>query len=521
MRNSLLLCLALISLFFTSCRKDFEFETNPGGLLFSKDTVYLDTVFTNIGSSTYTLKVYNKTNKDINIPSIKLAKGLNSKYRITVDGMIGNNNRIFENVELLAKDSMYIFIETTVDFVQADPASFLYTDQIEFSNASPNVQKVELVTLIQDAYFLYPKKFSDGTTETLPIGNDEIYGFLLDENDPVNGNELNWTNAKPYVIYGYGAVPSNKTLNIQAGTKVHFHNNSGLIVSNNASIKANGIPPINALNPLENQIIFAGDRLEPFFENVPGQWGTIWFTQGSKENILNNIIIKNATVGLLVSGNTNLTNPLADITLNNVQIYNSSNSGILARTGYITGSNVVINSAGQASLACTYGGKYNFIHSTFNNTWQSSKQVSVLLNNYIEGAIPETQQMVEANFKNCIIYGSNQLQMLIDKKGTNLFNYNFNSCFIKFNNIDNQYTNNPLYQFLTDVVHYNSNIIATNSSTLNPNFLNVPKNKLNIGANSAIKGLANFSFSNGLNDILNNPRTNPSDIGAYNFVTFN
>jgi hypothetical protein len=34
-------------------------------LIFSKDTIYLDTVFNNIGSSTYTLKVYNKSNKDI------------------------------------------------------------------------------------------------------------------------------------------------------------------------------------------------------------------------------------------------------------------------------------------------------------------------------------------------------------------------------------------------------------------------------------------------------------------------
>jgi hypothetical protein len=38
------------------------------------------------------------------------------------------------------------------------------------------LQKVELVTLIQDA-FLYPKRFEDGTTETLPLG-DEKYMVL-------------------------------------------------------------------------------------------------------------------------------------------------------------------------------------------------------------------------------------------------------------------------------------------------------------------------------------------------------
>ena len=186
MRNSLFLLFIVFAISITSCRNDFEFEPSTGGLEFSRDTIYMDTVFTNVSSSTYTLKVYNRSNKDISIPQIKLGKGLDSKYRMTVDGMVGNN-RIFENVEMLAKDSMYIFIETTVDIAQANPSDFLYTDHIEFGSGS-TLQKVELVTLIQDAYFLYPQRFDDGTTETLPIGDEEVYGFYLDENDPTNGN---------------------------------------------------------------------------------------------------------------------------------------------------------------------------------------------------------------------------------------------------------------------------------------------------------------------------------------------
>ena len=58
-----------------SCRQDFEFEDSTGNLEFSKETVYLDTVFTNIGSSTYTLKVYNKSDNDIKIPKIQLGQG--------------------------------------------------------------------------------------------------------------------------------------------------------------------------------------------------------------------------------------------------------------------------------------------------------------------------------------------------------------------------------------------------------------------------------------------------------------
>src|SRR5690554_2381771 len=137
---AIMCCLVL----WSSCRNDFETIPSSGNLEFSKDTVYLDTIFTNIGSSTYNLKVYNRSNNDIVIPTIRLGQGQASHYRLNVDGMAGKE---FENVELLAKDSMFVFIETTFDIqtVVAENNQFLYTDVIEFDNGA-NQQKVELVT---------------------------------------------------------------------------------------------------------------------------------------------------------------------------------------------------------------------------------------------------------------------------------------------------------------------------------------------------------------------------------------
>ena len=124
---------------WSSCRKDFEFSPSTGSLQFSKDTVYLDTVFTNIGSSTYNLKVYNKSDNDISIPNVRLALGETSNYRLNVDGIAGKS---FNNIEVLAKDSLYIFIESTIDFNNfTNPdGNYLYTDQIEF-DAGSNLQK--------------------------------------------------------------------------------------------------------------------------------------------------------------------------------------------------------------------------------------------------------------------------------------------------------------------------------------------------------------------------------------------
>lgn len=501
MRQLTILFIIGILIAVSSCRTDFETMPSNGALEFSRDTVYLDTVFTNIGSSTYTLKVYNNSKNDITIPTIKLGKGLSSKYRMTIDGMQGNQGKLFENVNLLAKDSMYIFIETTAKVTDANPTDFLYTDQILFDGGS-NLQKVELVTLIQDAIFLYPQRFTNGTTETLPIGKEEIYGFLLEENNPINGNELLFTNKKPYVIYGYAAVPSGKTVTFNPGARVHFHAFSGLIISSNASINVNGLA--STTDKMENQVIFEGDRLEPDFSNVPGQWGAIWLTDGSTNNSINHLTIKNATIGLLIQNNNGTT-----VSIKNTQIYDSSNYGILAQTAKINGENLVINNAGLGSLACTYGGDYKFTHSTFNNNWPSSSQVAVLVNNYFTGAIPEVKNLTQATFNNCIIYGSYSNEMVLNKKEGATFDYKFNNCLLKFNNTSNQFTNDPLYQFTTNATRYNAII-----QNKDPKFFKIADNKLNIDESSAAFAKGNAAFLIPL-DIIGNTRTLPPDLGAF------
>src|SRR5690606_13272904 len=387
---NLLILVCVISL--ASCRDDFNFEPATGSeLTFSKDTVYLDTIFSNIGSSTYNLKVYNKSNKDIKIPSISLGKGDNSHFRLMVDGMPGKS---FNNIELLAKDSLFIFVETTVDIKQqTNGKEFLYTDEILFQ-AGNNQQKVDLVTLVKDAVFLYPQKFQDGSYESLNFGDTQIYGFFLDENDVVNGNELDWTNDKPYVIYGYAAVPPNKTLNISAGTEIHFHRNSGLVTFSDAVIDADG--------SIENPIVFQGDRLEPSFEDIPGQWDGIWISQDS-DATFNNVIIKNAVDGLFINKNK------LPVNLTNLQIYNCEKNGLLLQVANIIGKNIVTNNCGVAALNINYGGTYDFTHCTFANYWNRQNQTAVVINNG-DGT---NEFALQAHFKNSIIYGNASESLLM------------------------------------------------------------------------------------------------------------
>lgn len=517
--------IAVITLSLTSCRDDFSFEASTGGLEFSKDTVYLDTVFTNIGSSTYRLKVYNRSDKDIFIPKIQLNKGVSSKYRIMVDGMTGDagaTGKIFSNVELMAKDSLFIFIEVTADVASANPTDFLYTDKIDFLHGNGEVQKVELVTLIQDAYFIYPHRVQNPdntfTYEKIDLDGDgdfdeQIVGSTLDHNDAINGNEYTWGNTKPYVVYGYALVPDNETLTVNSGARVHFHANSGLIIAKNGKILVNGQnPPGNSETDISNEVLFEGDRLEPDFANVTGQWAAIINFSNRSDNFINHLTVKNAVVGILSTPlNINDATDIPKLNITNSKIVNCSNIGLLARRSTINGANLVINNCGVASLACTYGGTYNFIHSTFNNNWNSSKQVAVVLNDYFEteDTLYINNPTLNYSFTNCIIYGSNQNELFIDKKSNNTFNYNFYNCLIKQNNT----TNNAFYP-PSNTTNYNAQCaIATNSTQYNPKFKNVSQHKL--WATEDLDAIVTPAATSLNTDILGKPRTN---IGAYQFI---
>ena len=299
---------------------------------------------------------------------------------------------------------------------------------------------------------------------------------------------------------------------VEAGARVHFHANSGLIVADDASLEVNGGESTTEL--LENEVVFEGDRLEPNYSDVPGQWGTVWFLPGSNGNNLKNLTIKNATVGMLVTKNDGTPTPTIDMM--NVQIYNCANVGILARTGNMVGRNVVINNCGQASLACTEGGSYDFTHCTFANYWSSPNQTCLVLNDYYETSTSIVAvNLTKANFRNCIFYGSSNISIDLEKKGAT-FEYQFNNCLIKFVDFNNQFINGELYSFSSNP-NYTNCFIASTSLINKPDFIDEDKNILKIGENSIARNNANLTFST-FADILGNSRATFSDIGAYEYL---
>lgn len=494
----------IVLITIASCRKDFSTVASSGELQFSKDTVFLDTVFTNIGSATYNLKVYNRSSQDITIPSITLENGTNSNYRINVDGLPGKS---FQNIDILAKDSLFIFIETTIDAnTVTNP---LYTDKILFDSGELE-QHVDLVTLVKDAHFIFPGR--DSFTKkidslTLDGQATTIKGRFLED------SELTFTKDKPYVIYGYAAVPENKQLIIEAGAQIHFHDNSGLIVDNNASLKVNGT--------LNEKVVFEGDRLEHTFSNVPGQWGTIWLRSGSKENEINHAQIKNGIIGILTDSIPDKNT--SKLLLKNVEIYNHSNYGILGRETSIEGENVVIGNTGQTSLALTIGGSYEFTHSTFANFWNNSLRTlpTVLVNNFFVYQNSSGQEIIEirplqkANFTNCIFDGNNNIELIFDKAGDGTFNFNVNNALVKFNDINNTFDGIPEMDFNNP--DFYEGILLNGVS----HFRNELLNDFVIGEESDAIGLGSSTGASRVPlDILGTSRLQAPDLGAYQHIDF-
>ena len=490
----------VFSILLSAClSSDFDTTINKGSLTFSRDTLFLDTVFTNTSSSTRVLKVYNKSNQNLRIPSIYLERGNSSFYRLNVDGVSGND---IENIDILAKDSLFIFVEATIDFNQvSDP---LYIDQIVFSSEN-EPQKVELVTLVQDAHFLFPQKNSEGIKETIEIGIDENGNSIAVEGFYLSGSQQ-WNNDKPYVIYGFAGVSTGNTLQISKGTQIYFHQNSGLIIEKGGSLLMTG--------EIGEEVVLQGDRLEQLYKENPGQWSTIWLRSGSVNNYLENVIIKNNDIGIVTDSIVSPDQP--GLMLKNVQIYNTSSFGILGRNAHVKAENIVVANNGNASVACTFGGKYEFIHSTLANYWNKSiRQFPTLyINNFILSSDSENtafvNDLVQADFINCIIEGNQNKELVLERIEGAVFNYFFQNDMIRFS--DNNSSSDPLYDF-DNTEYYLSNIFNGT-----PDFVDISQNNFLLGENSDAIGKADQLRAQEVPfDLLGNDRTTNPDSGAYQY----
>lgn len=397
---------SLLLVLFFSCRKDPI--VNPNAKLeFSTDTVLFDTIFTTIGSSTKNFRVYNNQNQPITVDRIRLAGNAGAMYRMNING---RKVSLLEKVEIPAKDSIYIFVEVTLNpSNQNNP--MVVQDSIVFESGG-NTQDVKVIAFGQDVHLV----------------NGEIL------------KTQKWINDKPYLVYNSMLVDSLETLTIDPGTRIYFHKRSSLLVL--GTLIVNGT--------LEEPVSFMGDRLEHKYDELPGQWGGwkdfegggsyiyggIHFAVGSKDNVINHAIIKNALKGIQLDSLANPSKPT--LTISNSRIENMSMAGILAQSSTILASNCLIANCGSWCVALTLGGSYEFYHCTLSNNFGTGTRTepTLMLNNFLEyNGVAYVYQLYNALFANCIITGSRPMEIeflnTINKKPVpGEFNYIFDNCLV-------------------------------------------------------------------------------------------
>jgi len=391
--------LTIAVLFFSlySCEDEGYVNSPDAYIGFSADTIMFDTIFTTIGSTTQNLKIYNPYNENILISRIRVAGGDFSNFRLNINGELTNETY---DVEVPAKDSIFVFVEVTID-PNGQNLPMVVHDSIEFvTNA--NLQKVQLIAYGQD--------FN-------PVRRENI-------------ETTTWTADKPYLVYDYAYVDSTSVLTIEPGTRIHFHKGAGLYVR--GTVKAEG--------NFQNPILFTSDRLDATYKNIPDQWNGIILFSGSKGNVFDYTTIKNANIGLQVGTIEN--EGFASLELNNSRIENMAYAGLFAIKSRVSGYNNVIANCGFYAAALLVGGNYEFYHTTIANYWggfstRARRTASLVISNTLVIDNSDGSRTVyngdleKAIFGNSIIYGNNQLELELGDNEENAFNYFFDHCIIQ------------------------------------------------------------------------------------------
>lgn len=377
---------------FFSCKKD-SFITSPYATLYTNtDTLSFDTVFTTVGSITESFKIFNNNNQKLKISSVKLSGGSSSPFKMNVDGIASSE---VNDVEINKNDSIYVFVQVNVNPSSAT-LPFILTDSIEI-NYNGNKKWVQLQAYGQNAIFLKKQLVTTNTT---------------------------WNKTLPYVIIGGIQIDSNATLNIEAGTKIFLHADAPFLVD--GSLKVTGTK--------DEPVIFAGDRLDQDYKDLPASWPGIYFRSSSENNSLTHATIKNAYQGIVATGISNNSNP--KINLSKCKIDNIYDAGILAINTNIYADNCLISNCGS-NINLESGGDYRFINCTvasYGTNYISHQQPVLKLFDYLPDAGTNQTFTLNALFQNCIFWGDGGIvdnEISIDRKGSSGFSATFDHVLYK------------------------------------------------------------------------------------------
>lgn len=392
---------AFALLLAVACNREPDFYVEEGSLDFSVDTIYFDSIFTNFDSPTERVTVINNSGNNVLISRIEFEDGRD--FGMIFDGLTTN---LVEDYELPDGDSAVAFVNFTSDIRD----EFL-RDKLLFT-VGDQTQDVDIEAFIFDGILL----------------RDTILS-------PELGNSVTLDPNEKYIVDGFLAVPEGVTLIIPAGTQLYFTPRKDAEFNLSSSILVFGTLRVDG--ELGNEVVFQQTRFGDRYEETADQWRGIAFFSSSSANIIRHAIVKNALIGIYQEfGNSA---PFPKVYLDRCEIRNMSAYGILS-VGFlpqlptfpmIKAENCVIHNCATSTFRTFGGGYYEFDNCTFANYsinfTRNTPQLWV--DNY--DATNLVPLPVDARFRNCIVWGSEEEEYVQDTFPGTSFDIRFEHCFVR------------------------------------------------------------------------------------------
>lgn len=429
----------------------------------SADSLHFDTVFTKAGSTTRLIKVFNRYDRKLLIHSIALSGGIGSAFKLNINGQAGPEQT---DLELAANDSLYVFVQVTIDPTSSN-TPFVVRDSISI-RLNGHEQWVQLDAYGQNAHYL-PSQHITG--------------------------EQNWVNDLPYIITGTIQVDEGATLTIHKGARLYFHGGSGLEIS--GTLQALGGDADT------EKVVFLSDRLDEPYKNLPGSWNGIVFTETSTGNLFRAVTLKHAQRGIV------LKRPAASgyqLEMEKSVIDNCSEWGIRSNGSAFKAVNCLFSNSGR-SILIENGGDYLIQHCTiagFTTKFLQHKEASVSISDHDPEMSGTTGNSIKAIFENCILWGEDGFmptEIRSDRSGNQQYEVEFKNSIVRTGTLD------PNLVFTDCLLNTDPLFRNTGENEGLPDFhLLEGSPAINAGADIGI-----------VNDLENNNREAP-DLGCYEYL---
>ena len=313
-----------------SCSDNDSFSASPHHVLsFSTDTVKMDTVFSTIGSSTYTFWVFNQSGDGIRLKSVRLRSGNQTGFRVNVNGSYLDNTlgSVVNDLEVRKGDSIRVFVELTAPETSKEEPQMV-EDDLVFSLESGVEQRVCLQAWAWDAIQL----------KDLVVSRDTLI-----------------ESSRPLIVYGGIRVDSAATLTIR-NTTLFFHEGKGIDVFGRL---------------LTDSVTLRGDRLDHMFSYLPydrvsgqwGLWGGIIFHATSTGNELLRTEIRNAGQYGVLCDSAAYDSTAYRLDMKQCVVHNCAGTGLASYSANIRLRDCQFTNM-QGDCVAIYGGNASIAHCT-------------------------------------------------------------------------------------------------------------------------------------------------------------